>query len=75
MNVAVDAMGGDNAPAAVVHGAAEAGSELGIDITLVGDREVVNAELASRELMDRLAVPSASCVLRRGRRTPGEETP
>jgi glycerol-3-phosphate acyltransferase PlsX len=42
MHVAVDAMGGDNAPEVVVQGAAEIGRELGIDITLVGDERVIS---------------------------------
>ena len=48
MNVAVDAMGGDNAPEMVVQGAVKAASELGIDVTLVGDRDVVTKQLGSR---------------------------
>jgi phosphate acyltransferase len=36
MRIAVDAMGGDHAPAQVVQGAAEAAREYGIDISLVG---------------------------------------
>src|ERR1700694_1593212 len=36
MRIAVDAMGGDHAPAEVVRGAAEAAQEYGIDISLVG---------------------------------------
>ena len=45
MKVAVDAMGGDHAPAAVVQGAARAASELGIDIILVGRKDVVQGAL------------------------------
>src|SRR5438552_1007984 len=41
MRIAVDAMGGDHAPAEIVKGAAEAAQEFGIDISLVGlPREV-----------------------------------
>ena len=46
MLVALDAMGGDHAPAAIVAGALLARRELGIEIALVGDRAVVEAELA-----------------------------
>jgi glycerol-3-phosphate acyltransferase PlsX len=46
MNVAVDAMGGDHAPRVAVQGAVRAASELGIDITLVGDRIAIDRELA-----------------------------
>jgi len=48
MNVAVDAMGGDHAPEMVVQGAVEAVSELGINITLVGDEKIVTRALNSR---------------------------
>ena len=48
MNVAVDAMGGDHAPEMVVQGAVEAVSELGIDITLVGDEKIITGALNSR---------------------------
>jgi glycerol-3-phosphate acyltransferase PlsX len=41
MNVAVDAMGGDNAPMMVVQGAVQAASELGIKVTLVGDKDLI----------------------------------
>jgi glycerol-3-phosphate acyltransferase PlsX len=43
--IAVDAMGGDHAPTEIVRGALRAFNELGIAVTLVGRREVVEAEL------------------------------
>ena len=46
MRVAVDAMGGDNAPAVEVAGAVAACREFGIAITLVGDRDRLEAELS-----------------------------
>ncbi|MGH9379861.1 MAG: phosphate acyltransferase PlsX [Thermoanaerobaculia bacterium] len=46
MRIAVDAMGGDFAPAAVVAGAVDAARELGAHLLLVGDREAVERELA-----------------------------
>ena len=46
MRVAVDAMGGDNAPAVEVEGAVMACREFGIPVTLVGDRTSLVAELA-----------------------------
>jgi glycerol-3-phosphate acyltransferase PlsX len=45
--IAVDAMGGDNAPAEIVRGALRALSEHGIAVTLVGRREAVEAEFRS----------------------------
>jgi glycerol-3-phosphate acyltransferase PlsX len=49
MNIAVDAMGGDNAPKVVVQGAVKASDELGINIILVGDSEAISAELEGKE--------------------------
>ena len=45
MIIAVDAMGGDNAPEVVVQGAFQAAKEWGIDITFVGDRDAIEATL------------------------------
>jgi len=45
MKIAVDAMGGDNAPHAVVAGAVEAAAEYGISIILVGIEQIVQKEL------------------------------
>lgn len=46
MHIAVDAMGGDHAPGAVVEGALAALSGSGVRLVLVGDRAAVEAELA-----------------------------
>ncbi len=46
LTIAVDAMGGDNAPRAVVEGAFAAAVEDGAKVLLVGREEVVRAELA-----------------------------
>jgi glycerol-3-phosphate acyltransferase PlsX len=45
MKIAVDAMGGDHAPDVVVDGAVQAARDLGLEIVLVGQRAVVQAEL------------------------------
>lgn len=45
VTVALDAMGGDNAPGATVEGALKARSELGIDVLLVGDEAVLSQRL------------------------------
>lgn len=45
MYIAVDAMGGDFAPRAVVEGAVQAVREYGIEVLLVGHREVITREL------------------------------
>jgi glycerol-3-phosphate acyltransferase PlsX len=44
--VAVDAMGGDNAPGAIVEGALTAAREFGIAVTLVGVEDVLKREVA-----------------------------
>ena len=44
--IAVDAMGGDNAPQEIVAGAIRAAAELDVDILLVGDQEAIEAEIA-----------------------------
>ena len=45
ISVAVDVMGGDFAPAEPVAGAVQAAREQGIDVLLVGDADIVEAEL------------------------------
>lgn len=45
MKIIIDAMGGDNAPAAQVEGAIRAVNELGVDIIFVGKEETVRGEL------------------------------
>ena len=49
MRILVDAMGGDNAPQEIVKGAMRAKSELGLDITLVGQKEAILACLDGSE--------------------------
>ncbi len=46
MRIAVDAMGGDNAPLVVVRGAAAAVRDHGVPVTLVGPEQVLRRELA-----------------------------
>ncbi|HMN01290.1 MULTISPECIES: phosphate acyltransferase PlsX [Geobacter] len=50
MRVAVDAMGGDNAPTVEVEGSVVAAREFGIPITLVGDTEKLRQELAKHNV-------------------------
>ena len=50
--MAVDAMGGDHAPAELVAGAVEAARHDGVQIMLVGDPEKVEAELARLDAKD-----------------------
>lgn len=46
MKIVVDAMGGDNAPGAMIEGCVSAVCELGVEIILVGDSAVINNELS-----------------------------
>src|SRR6266446_1521633 len=45
LKIAVDAMGGDYAPASEVEGAIEAARDLGVGVILVGKSELIQAEL------------------------------
>ncbi len=49
VTIAVDAMGGDDAPKAEVEGAIRAARSLGIRVILVGRQDIVRAELAQHE--------------------------
>ena len=55
MIVAVDAMGGDNAPAAIVEGAVMAARDYGIQILLVGLENKIRDEL-SRYSLENLSI-------------------
>ena len=52
MKIAVDAMGGDNAPQAIIEGAALAVREFDCRIILVGDREIIEPQLDRMDLPD-----------------------
>ena len=60
--IAVDAMGGDRAPGVVVEGAILAGQELGVEVVLVGQPDVVEQEL-NRHGSHRLAIVPASEIV------------
>jgi len=49
MKIAIDAMGGDHAPRAVVEGAILAAKERRIDLVLIGDEPLIRAELARHQ--------------------------
>ena len=80
IRVALDAMGGDHAPAAEVEGASLALRDLGTDfiVQLVGRPEVLEAELAKHPEIDRARieiVPASDVVTtRRGERATREPT-
>ena len=46
MKIALDAMGGDDAPASIVEGAVQAARDYGIEIILVGEESAVRQEIA-----------------------------
>ena len=45
MIILVDAMGGDNAPDAVIKGAVKAVNEIEADIMLIGDKDIINSKV------------------------------
>lgn len=49
MRIAVDAMGGDHAPAAAVDGAVQVARDLGLEIVLVGQKAAIQPELARHD--------------------------
>ena len=64
IRVAVDAMGGDNAPAEIVAGAVRAARQGDVHVLLVGDPEEVQAELGKHDTNDLPigAVPSEGVI-------------
>src|SRR4051812_32813718 len=54
--IAVDAMGGDHAPAVVVDGAVQACRELGADVILVGDETRIKGELVRLDAADQKGI-------------------
>ena len=65
MTVAVDAMGGDHAPAAIVDGGVAAAARAGVHVVLVGKSSAIAAELARHApvMRDRVAVVDAPDVI------------
>lgn len=64
MNIIVDAFGGDNAPLEVIKGAAQAVTELDVDITLTGNEKVIR-ELAEKNgiSLDRISIIHTESVI------------
>ena len=63
MKVALDAMGGENAPAAVVQGAIAAARQHDVKVVLVGQRSAIEAELAKNNYELEIADASESIGL------------
>ncbi len=63
VRIAIDAMGGDNAPAEIVAGALRAREELGVDVLLVGDPQQIEASLKQHTQSSSLEiVPSEGAI-------------
>ncbi len=62
MKIIIDAMGGDNAPQAIVEGAVQAAEKYGCQIILTGKQEEINPILAGR-CADKIQVVHASEVI------------
>ncbi|MEH1779308.1 phosphate acyltransferase PlsX [Nostoc sp.] len=59
IRIAIDAMGGDHAPAEIVAGALRAREELGVDILLVGDPQQIEATLPSKTSLGQVEIVTA----------------
>lgn len=57
--IAIDAMGGDHAPAEIVAGALRAQQELDIEVLLVGDQEQIQASLKNHTNSNQMEIVSA----------------
>lgn len=63
MTIAIDAMGGDHAPAAIVDGGCQAAATIGCEILLVGDEAAIRAALPNGELPERVTIAPAGQVI------------
>ncbi|HEY9673347.1 MAG TPA: phosphate acyltransferase PlsX [Waterburya sp.] len=61
--IAIDAMGGDHAPAEIVAGAIRAQAELGVDILLVGDPQAIEASLKHHTSSSQMEIVPAEDVV------------
>ncbi|HXV99926.1 MAG TPA: phosphate acyltransferase PlsX [Anaerolineae bacterium] len=64
MKIALDAMGGDHAPAAAIHAAVWAVRDFGLTVQLVGRPEVIAAELAKHQTtgLDLPIIPASEVI-------------
>lgn len=63
MRIIVDAMGGDNAPAAICEAAAKSCKTLGAELVLVGKEEIIRNELAKYGCCDNIDIVNADGVI------------
>jgi len=61
--IAIDAMGGDHAPAIVIEGALLAAQDLGVEIILVGQKDVVEQELNKHRGASKFDIIDASQIV------------
>ncbi|PZO56479.1 MAG: phosphate acyltransferase, partial [Phormidesmis priestleyi] len=59
VRIAVDATGGDYAPAEIVMGAVRAKAELGVQVLLVGDPEQIRASVSQPESLRDIEIVAA----------------
>ncbi len=64
MKIALDAMGGDHAPTATIHGAVWAARDFGLTVQLVGRPEAIQAELAKHQTtgLDLPIIPASEII-------------
>src|SRR4051812_5459237 len=71
MKIALDAMGGDDAPVETVKGAIDAAREYGVEMVLVGKPEEIQAELAKSDTTGlKLSIEPAASVIPMDEHTP-----
>ncbi|MBD2022305.1 phosphate acyltransferase PlsX [Leptolyngbya sp. FACHB-36] len=64
--IAIDAMGGDNAPAEIVTGALRAREELGVEVLLVGDPAQISASVSQSSSLSSLEIVPAEGTIEMG---------
>ena len=69
MKIAVDAMGGDDAPQVPVKGAVQAANERGSKIILVGNEKIIETELSKYRKINSIEVKHASQVVEMGEKS------
>lgn len=64
MKIALDAMGGDHAPAAIIHGAVWAARDFGVTVQLVGQPDIIKTELARHDTrgLDLPIIPASEVI-------------
>ena len=63
MKIIIDAFGGDNAPLEIIKGAADAVSELGAEIILVGDEKKINEVISKNNITAKMEIYHADDVI------------